>query len=87
MNIGIEITGILAGTLIAISMIFKTSTIKTTILLRLFNLLGSIVFVIYGILLPAVATAIVNLFLVVVNAYYLIVLIKERKKELEVKNK
>jgi len=64
MNTIIEVMGIIAGGLIAISMLFKTSTTKQTILLRLFNLLGSIAFVIYGILLPAIATALMNAFLI-----------------------
>ena len=81
MNIGVEITGILGGLLVVVSMLFKTSTIKATIMLRLFNLLGSIVFVVYGILLPAIATAVLNLFLVIVNSCYLIDLVKQRKNE------
>lgn len=81
MNIVIEIIGILAGILIAISMIFKTSTLKKTLLLRFFNLLGSVVFVIYGILLPSIATALINTFLIFVNGHYTVELIKQVKQE------
>lgn len=48
--------------------------------MRILNLIGSAVFVLYGILLPAISTAILNLGLVIVNAYHLIILLKENKK-------
>jgi len=76
----IEIIGIASTLLILASMLFKTTTIKGSILMRTLNLLGSAVFVVYGVLLPAISTAILNAALVLVNSYHLIVLIKEKNK-------
>ena len=49
--------------------------------MRWFNLVGCLIFMCYGILLPAVSTAVLNGALVVVNAYHLILLYKEKKTE------
>lgn len=79
MNIIIESIGILAGILLIVSMTFKTSSTKQAILLRIFNALGCFAFVIYGILLPALATALINFILVLVDVYHLIKLLKKQK--------
>jgi len=75
----VEIIGLLASALIVCANIFPTKTYKTTICLRLFNVLGSIVFVIYGILLPAIATAVLNACVIGISTYHLIRLIKQEK--------
>ena len=79
MNIVIEIIGISATLLILVSMLFKTTSIKGSILMRSINIVGSAVFVVYGCLLPAVSTAILNGALIIVNTYHLIILLKETK--------
>lgn len=61
-------------------MLFKTTTIKGSIWMRGLNIIGSIIFVVYGALLPALSTAILNGILVFVNTYHFIMLIKEYKK-------
>ena len=76
----IEIIGIVATVFILFSMLFKTTSVKGSILMRTLNLVGSAVFVVYGILLPALSTAILNGGLILVNTYHLIVLIKTNKK-------
>ena len=81
----IEIVGIVATVLIFASMCFKTSTFKSTLILRLLNIVGSAIFVVYGALLPAISTAVLNGLLVIVNTIHLVLLIKNRKKLLEVK--
>lgn len=77
----IEIIGIFSTVLILVSMLFKTTTIKGSLLMRWFNLVGCLIFMFYGILLPAISTAVLNGALVVVNAYHLILLYKEKKTE------
>lgn len=77
----VEIIGIASTVLILLSMLFKTTTIKGDIRMRVLNLIGSAVFVVYGCLLPAISTIILNVALVAVNTYHLIMLIKEYKKE------
>ncbi len=76
----IEIIGIVATLLILVSMCFKTQTYKGAFWMRVINIIGSVVFVVYGVLLPAISTAILNGALVVVNAYHIIMLVKSNKK-------
>ena len=73
----IEIIGISATLLILISMAFKTDTYKSTLLMRFFNLIGSIIFVIYGCMLPSISTAALNAALIIVNARHMFLLKKE----------
>ena len=75
----IELIGICSTLLILVGMLFKTTSIKGSILMRLFNILGSAIFVVYGCLLPAISTAILNGILIFVNSYHLIILFKEKK--------
>lgn len=82
----VEIVGIVATVFILISMCFKTTTFKGSFYLRLLNLIGSVIFVVYGILLPAISTAILNGALVFVNFYYLVRLIRDRKKQVQPSN-
>lgn len=79
----IEIIGILATLFILVSMCFKTTSFKGSLIMRVLNLFGSVVFVVYGILLPAISTAVLNAALIMVNGYHLIMLIKENKKQSE----
>ena len=77
----IEIIGILSTVLILIGMCFKTTTIKGSIFMRMFNVIGSVTFMTYGILLPAYSTAILNGILILVNSYHLILLLKQKNKK------
>ena len=72
----IEFIGILAGIFILISLVFRSTTCKTEILMRILNSVGSILFIIYGILLPAYSTAIINACILVVNIYNIYALLK-----------
>ncbi len=60
-------------------MCFNTTTIKGNYLMRILNIIGSLVFVIYGLILPAYSTALLNGILVFVNAYRLLMLIVKQK--------
>ena len=75
-----ELVGMSGSVLIAISMMFKTTTDKGVKWLRIFNLLGSIVFVVYGIMLPAYSTIILNLVCVVLNVKGLVNIIQKIRK-------
>lgn len=79
----IEIIGISATLFVLVSMLFKTTSVKGSIFMRILNLTGSVVFVVYGILLPAISTAILNGALIIVNAYHLIMLIKQENAKKE----
>ena len=76
-----EIVGISGSILIAISMVFKTETDRGVMLLRIFNLLGSIVFVVYGFMLPAYSTIILNCICDVLNIVGLVRIIQKIRKE------
>lgn len=77
----IEFIGIGATLLILVSMCFKTVSFKGSLLMRVLNIAGSVVFVVHGALLPAISTAVLNGCLVIVNTIHLILLIKEHKKK------
>jgi len=61
-----EIIGYLASLLVAISLMMSA-----IVKLRIINLLGSLTFTIYGILIDAWPVALMNAFIVFVNIYYL----------------
>lgn len=68
----VEILGIIATIIVLISMSFKTTSYKGTMCMRIINIIGSVAFTIYGCLLPAYATAIMNFILFFINIFYLI---------------
>ena len=72
----IEWIGYLASILIAISMFMKD-----VFKLRFINLVGCILFVIYGLIIGAYPVAITNGIIVFVNLYYLYKLFKETDKK------
>lgn len=75
----IELIGILATIFIIISMSCKTTSRKSAMIMRITNIIGSVIFIIYGILLPALSTAILNGIVTIINTYHLILLIKDSK--------
>lgn len=81
----IEVIGIAATVLILVSMCVNTSSWKGDVSMRAINIVGSVIFVVYGALLPAISTAVLNGLLIIVNAYYLIKLLKEKDKKAEEK--
>lgn len=76
----VEFIGIIAAALILASMTFPTMSFKGSVCMRIINMLGSIVFIIYGILLPAIATMVANIGILIVNIVHLCILIKKRDK-------
>ena len=76
----VEIIGIIASFLIFASMLAKTTTYKGTMFMRIFNTFGSLIFVIYGIFLPAFATIFMNSLIIIINLFYIVKEYKEHKK-------
>ncbi|MDE6661261.1 MAG: hypothetical protein K2J93_05520, partial [Anaeroplasmataceae bacterium] len=66
-----ELIGICATVFILVSMVFPTLSYKGSFWMRILNLVGSAVFVVYGVLLPAISTAVLNGGLIIINAYHL----------------
>lgn len=84
----VESIGICASLLILFSMSRKLESPKQQIMLRIFNGIGSILFVVYGLVIPAYSTAFLNLASVVINVRYLIPLIRDyRKDKNQIKNR
>lgn len=80
MNV-IEIVGVIASISILISMCFNSSSYKGSLLMRIFNLIGSIILTVYGSLIQAFSVVFLNGILVLVNIYYLIDLIVKNYKK------
>ena len=78
-----EIIGIAATLFVLVSMLFNTLSYKGSLWMRILNIAGSVVFVVYGVLLPAISTAALNVVLIFVNGYHLIKLIKDNKNKKE----
>ncbi len=69
-----EWVGYLASVVVAISLMM--SNIKK---LRWWNLIGAALFVAYGLAIGAIPVALVNFFIVLIDAYYLVKLYKEEQ--------
>ena len=76
---GVEIFGIISSIIILVSMCFNPQTRLGNILLRSINLIGSICFIIYGLLLPAYATIFMNSCALIINSLYLVKSLKTSK--------
>jgi hypothetical protein len=70
----IELIGYVASALIAISMM-----LSSILRLRLINLAGAAAFAVYGVLIGAPPVAILNGLIVVVNAYYLLRMLRTKE--------
>ena len=77
----VEILGIFATLMILVSMSQKTMTFKSSVVMRITNIVGCVAFTVYGFLLPALSTGILNAILIVVNTYHLVKLVKDNKKQ------
>ena len=75
----IEIFGIISSIIILVSMCFNPQTKLGNILLRSLNLIGSICFIVYGLLLPAYATTFMNSCALVINSIYLVKILRASK--------
>ena len=71
--IWIEILGYSASVLIAVSLMMSK-----ILKLRLINMIGSLTFVIYGIIISAYPVFVVNLFIFFINIYFLLKIIKSK---------
>ena len=70
----VAIIGLVASIIVLVSMCFNTLTRKGELWMRVLNLIGSIVSVIYGVLLGVAGFGMIllNGILVIVNTYYII---------------
>ncbi len=75
-----EAIGLFATIMILISMSFKTLSYKGSLWMRITNIIGSVLFTIYGFILPAYSTGILNGVLIFVNIFHLTKLVSDEKK-------
>ena len=79
----VALIGLLASIIVLFSMCFNARTARGEFLMRIVNLVGSVVSVIYGVLLgpPGAGMILLNGILVFVNLYYIVksLRIKENK--------
>lgn len=73
MNQWIEWVGYAASLLVAVSL-----TMRSVLRLRIFNLIGSLCFTVYGALIGAYPVALVNAAIVVINIYYLAEMLRKQ---------
>ena len=76
----VEIIGLVSTIIIFSSMLTKTTSFKGSLIMRILNMIGSISFAIYGFLRPAYSTGILNVGLIFINAYHIMLLLKDHKK-------
>ncbi|MEJ5351571.1 MAG: hypothetical protein WHS65_08270 [Melioribacteraceae bacterium] len=70
----VEAIGYLASVLVAVSLMMS-SIVK----LRIINLIGSLIFTFYGIIISAYPVALVNGFIAIVNVYYLVEILSAKE--------
>lgn len=76
----IELIGIFATILILISMIYNSTTIVGNIKMRIYNIIGSIVYIIYGIFIHSFSTILLNIVVIVIHIVNLCKICKDRRK-------
>lgn len=78
----VALLGLLASVVVLVSMCFNTRSRKGEVLMRSINLIGSILSVIYGVLLGPLGAGMIllNGVLVFVNAFYLWKSLRQRGK-------
>lgn len=75
-----DIIGYVGTALIVLSMVFKTTTFKGTMIMRVINLIGSVAFAVYGFGANAVPTGVANAILTAINVVFIIIEVKDHKK-------
>lgn len=81
MNVTAEVIGVVGSILVLVAMLFKTTSIKGSLVMRSLNLVGSAIFIVYGALLPAYTTLVLNIIMVLVCVYHIIMLVKMSRKD------
>ena len=74
----VELVGILGSVLVLIAITFPSTSKKGNTIMRILNLVGSIIFVVYGCLIPAYSTAIMNIAATAINLLYIFKLQKNK---------
>lgn len=80
MNFWVELLGIVSSVIILLSTLCKTNTYKSALTLRILNLIGSLLFTIYGILKPSLSIIMLDGLAIFINGYHIYRLKKDYNK-------
>lgn len=75
----VELIGIFATILILISIIHNSTTIVGNIRMRIYNIIGSIVYIIYGIFIHSFSTILLNTIVIFIHIVNLYKIYKDRR--------
>ena len=67
-----EIIGLVGSILVLLSMTVKSSTDKGNLIMRIINIVGSIIFVAYGLMISAYSTVFLNIATTLVNGFFIL---------------
>lgn len=73
----VELIGLFGSAALLVSMLFQSSTYKGNIKMRLWNIAGSVLLLVYGILIHSISNILLNVIMVIVHIYHIVVLVKE----------
>lgn len=79
----IEAIGILASVVVLCSSLFKTTTYSGTLKMRGINMLGCAIFIVYGLILPAYAVAVLNSIMLIVHGIFIAIEYSSHHKQLK----
>lgn len=77
----VEIIGILGSILVLLAMTVKSSTTRGNLTMRIINIIGSIIFVVYGFMISAYSTAFMNIAATFINGFFIYKLVSGLNKE------
>jgi hypothetical protein len=72
-----ELIGIAGSVFVLLSITIKTTTSQGNLIMRIINLVGSMIFVAYGMMIPAYSTVLLNIVSAIINIVYIAQLYKE----------
>lgn len=77
----VELIGIVGSILVLLSMTVKSSTQKGNLIMRIINIVGSAIFVVYGFMISAYSTAFLNIASLFINGFFIYQLVSTISKE------
>lgn len=82
----VQVIGYVASAVIVLSLCFPTHTRKSTLMLRIINLIGSAFFMAYGILTDTIPTAVLNGATIVVDIVQIVLLYVKKPQKSTAEN-
>ena len=76
----VELIGIFATILILISMVYNSTTVVGNIKMRIYNIIGSVVYIIYGVFIHSFSTILLNIVVIIIHIVNLYKICQVRRK-------